>query len=258
MQHTMSVKSNHYEHAGPKPNEDSWFSKTKSGYVFAAVADGVGGLESSEYASGYITKRISSWIDDNIYKEISMQDIEVQIKKLISDIHDELHTYVSQNNISLGSTLTLFCMNKEEYFVVQVGDSRLYFCNKKECKQITEDQTVDIYEAKNNIDINDMFPNNPIDKETKSHMLYQCIGYNVQGNKPIPIFTEGKVESPCSYLLCTDGLSNTLSEKDLKMAINNKNQSDKEILKDLVKLARYRGETDNITCVIISVESGDA
>lgn len=206
----------------------------------AAVADGVGSFEDSELASSYTIKVISEWIEKTGAKklnEMRIEDIEKLLKNEVVNVHNQLITLAQKKDLHYGTTLTLMLIIENSYIVVQVGDSRCYLYQDHIIRQITRDQTLAAKKRREGQAVED--------KKEESTLL-QCIG---QGHMN-PVIYDGILVHGFNILLCTDGLSNSLSHKYIAETIK-LNQSEKRKLELLAKEARSNGESDNITGILI-------
>lgn len=229
--------------SGEKANQDSAYVGNIDDIFFAVVADGVGGLDGGDMASSFITKWAAVWWDDISpeIKEYTLEELQDAMVDFTMTVNSELVAVCRERGIQAGSTLTLMVMGKKKYNIVQVGDSRAYMYDGSWVSQMTKDQTVAEYEKEtgNTIDY--------VSEERKEHTLMQCMGINEEIE---PVVYTGSVPENCNILLCSDGLSNTLKEIDIKRELQ-KNISRQDVLSNLTALARTRGETDNITSILI-------
>lgn len=229
--------------AGERNNEDSAYLKLdNSGVLVAVIADGVGGLNNGEIASRYITKSVEKWFDETLseIKKMQIEEVLCEMKHLVERCHEELLAISEEKDISIGSTMTFILLGKSKYALIQIGDSRAYLCSKNFVTQITKDQTVAEYERETGETI-DRVP-----KERKEHVLMQCMGMGVINPKA----ETGELPEVFDLLLCSDGLSNTLTNGDIKKELV-KRKSCTTTLKNLIELARSRKEEDNITGILI-------
>ena len=237
-QYTASV----YTDAGPKNNEDSKLLRRAERCFAAIIADGVGGEEAGEVASGYTVKALSKWFDkvEPDLPNMTMPEIRAEMDRIVMRVHEELLDISEEKRVKFGSTLTFALLTKDEYLIGQVGDSRAYFYEDGIVRCITVDQTVAEYErASGQIVLG-------IEEDRKEHTLLQCMG---QGEIS-PVYYSGGLNPEYQILICSDGLSNTLTEGDIAKVLS-RELSCKEKLIKLTEKSRENGETDNITSVLI-------
>lgn len=216
--------------------------KTEGYEVFiAAVADGVGSFAQSELASAYITKSIGDWaegIGARALWEKSLEEVEEALYEEVKSIHEQLIAIAEKSQLSYGSTLTLLFIVENSFIVIQVGDSRCYLLQDQNIRQITRDQT--LAERMRQLGEGDS-----ASKKEESTLL-QCIG---QGEMQPSIY-DGILSDGFQFLLCTDGLSNSLGHRDLFAELTS-TKREKQKLEELLQRARANGEDDNITAILI-------
>ena len=148
-------------------------------------------------------------------------------------------------NSKLGTTATaLFIINKE-YYIVHIGDSRVYNLDKK-IKQLTEDHTH--YEmVRRQGRLKEL-------KNIKKNVLTQCVGVN----KDLKIyFNKGKVKNNTTFIVCSDGFYNKMNEKKVCKKLRFKKlegDSLQEYCEEFVDEVKQNGERDNITLITIKVK----
>lgn len=228
--------------AGPKENEDSCYVVQHSvSTALACMADGVSSQSEARHTSSFITEYVEDFYEeegDHLFR-CDAETVQKMMYDLVMDIHNDLLATADENGRCLGSTLDLAIIGKGRMFVTHVGDSRVYLYDGKNIDKITEDQTVEQAEKTTGI-IYD------IDEKRKAHTLLQCMG----AGDVSPYQYEVAIPVTCDILLCSDGLTNKLTNHDLTTQLKKK-QTGSDALLALVKLAREKGESDNITAILI-------
>lgn len=217
-------------HIGERPdNQDSImaYSDEKLGIFAAAVADGVGSFDDSSVCSKFITAYLEKFFDENKSEICSMEfaDLEPFLYSKVKELHDTLIYIAKEKNISYGSTLTLFLLIENTYFVVQVGDSRCYIYQDGALRQITKDQTL---------------------SDNKS-VLLQAMGHS----QIEPMLYDGIIGDKFMVLICSDGLTNEISQVDIQSVLK-MDIASSEKLEILLDMAKNAGERDNISAVLIN------
>lgn len=228
--------------AGPKDNEDSCYVVQHAPTAaLACMADGVSSQNAARKTSGFITSYVEDWYEEEGGKIFTSEPEEVKrmMNKLVLDIHSDLLAEAETTGDVLGSTMDLAIIGNRKMFVSHVGDSRVYLYDGKNIKKITEDQTVEEAEKATGYIFN-------VASHRKAHTLMQCMGTG----EVSPYLYEEDIPMTCDILLCSDGLTNKLSNGDLTSELK-KSQTGSDALLALVKKARERGETDNITAILI-------
>lgn len=219
--------------------------------LMAVVCDGMGGLQKGEVASAEVIRAFGNWFDSNLQSLPQMcaagfDPVKAHWGKLIGELHQRLLNYAQDQRIQLGTTLAAFFSFRDRYVIVNVGDSRVYE-NKRTMTQLTEDQSLVAQEVARGRITPEQASHHP-----QRNMLLQCIG---TGSSVNPVFMEGTVLSDAAYLLCTDGFVHELTTAELFEQLQPVYLGDKEALTEaltrLTETCKQRGETDNITAVLI-------
>lgn len=254
-------------------NQDSAMVKVASTkehgrIVIGVMCDGMGGLSSGEVASSKAVAAFENWfatglpqslypanvtakLDDSDSRGLDiMQEVKKQWLLLAQDINDELLDYGSQNGLTLGSTVVSFLMMGNEFIIMNIGDSRAYQFNENRGDQLTHDQSV----VQNMID-RGLMTREEAENSPKKSVLLQCLG--ASGNV-YPQIVMGRIDEPTTILLCCDGLWRKLSQDELFSNLKPSRCSDegtmKAALNGFIETVKERGETDNITGLLICCE----
>lgn len=215
--------------------------KEKKGKYFLvlAVCDGIGGLEHGETAAKLAADRIGEWFEmTERWIDFSRTDGEVLYAHL-KDVAEECNTlirrYQAEYKIRTGSTLSLLMIYKEKYYIVQVGDSRIYCYHDRELEQLTQDASV-----------------------TKiTNGVFKSYLNNYLGKSDELWFTEkqGSLRQGDILLVCTDGFYHHLTTADIA-AVQSSTGREKTlnaVCGTLIERMLLRGETDNITLGLVKV-----
>jgi len=229
------------ERNGKENNEDAHIAIRQNERAILCVADGVGGTDAGEIASAYITKTLEAWAKDKDVNKMGKKTTHRELSSLVDRMHEDLVTISEEKHATLGSTFVLAVVGLTKVVIENVGDSRAYVCQNGCCRQVTIDQTVENYERVTGDQVD------YVEEDRKSSTLMQCIG--VSARVPRPVMYEEEIEEEVDILLCSDGLSNTLTEAEIQKELS-KRQSGNKVLQALVSLAKERGENDNITAVL--------
>lgn len=215
--------------------------------LLAMIADGMGGTDAGGIASGIVKQEIGEWFEKNIEelasKSNSLEEIKNSIYSKILEINTKVYDYGEKDDISLGSTIALLVLFAGEYFILNVGDSRVYKFGPSRSVQITKDQTV----AQQKID-EGLLTAEEAKTDRSSHVLTQCIGMS----KDIaPDFFKGKYKKKDYFLICSDGMYNRVDLGEMESVVREKKMGTKEKLTKLAILSKEKEEGDNITGVLI-------
>ena len=231
-------------------NQDSYcIEMAKQGdrvITLLSVCDGVGGLQSGEYASAQMVLELSNWFRRilRMFTEghPSDQQIFSTLQESVRRVHGQLLQYASQKNIRLGTTMSAILYDGSRYWIAQVGDSRIYLMRDNRLLQLTRDQTL----AQRMFEQGQLTQEQMLNDRRRS-VIEQCVGFgNVE-----PICTGGIMEKNDWVLLCSDGFYHSLGKDEICMALESASDSaDLRVrLCQLIQKTRSLGETDNVSVV---------
>ena len=239
-------------------NQDALVAKvveTKKGKVaFGVVCDGMGGLSKGELASKEVIVAMLNWFDKDFipYYEDGRHSEELLINQwnlIVQEQNLRLGEYGKQKNIMLGTTLSAILFYDNYYYIMHIGDSRIYEMTDK-LRQLTNDQTFVARE----IAAGRMTPEQA-KVDSRRSVLLQCVGAS-----PVvsPEFVKGVITPGASYMLCSDGFRHQISEEEIIKRLGPANATDEEKIKYgciyLTELVKSRGETDNISVLVMNVQ----
>ena len=217
--------------------------------VFTVICDGLGGLEQGEVASASVIRAFEQWfleVFPYATERWDREHIEESWRRLLTSINQEICEYGRERNVEIGTTVTAVLFLENKYYVLHVGDCRLYEI-KEGVTQVTRDQTVVGREVEAGI-----LTAEQAKTDSRRNVLLQCVGLS---ENVFPDFSEGEIQEECSYLLCSDGFRHEITEEELKTYAgadaNQTPEAIKQNLTYLVELNKKRGERDNISAILI-------
>ncbi len=222
-------------------NEDSYFvsEPDQSGTVLAIVADGMGGHNAGEVASGKAVGVVQKDALGTCGK--NAKDVLV---KAVNDANREIYEMSKSagNLFGMGTTMTACVAEENHVTAVQVGDSRLYLIRGEEITQITKDHSL----------VEMLVENGKITKEeARRHPQKNIITRAVGTDKTVEAdIYEFAVEKGDVILLCSDGLVNMVEDEEISSVITYSETLD-DAANKLVSAAEEAGGTDNITVILI-------
>jgi PPM family protein phosphatase len=225
-------------------NEDSVdVFKNSHGDYLAVVADGMGGHRAGDVASQLVISTLKDmW--ENTDKFQTADQAENWLKTTINEVNQEVYSY-SQSHTEcegMGTTLVGAICTSLFATIVNIGDSRGYILNENGFHQLTEDHTL----------VNELVRSGEISKEDAEHhprknVILRAIGTEATITMDIKTIM---FEDDDVLLLCSDGLSNKVSEQEMKEILSNDDSLENKGEK-LVHLANDYGGEDNITVLIV-------
>ena len=215
----------------------------ESDHILLAVADGVGGLMKGYEAAEETLKMLS---------QLNRPGIErVDIKECVEKANELIRCRQAQLNMpdGLRSTLAALYVDGETVYVINAGDSRVYRFRSGELVQLSKDHSV----VQNYIDMGEI-----TEEESYSHpkknLITKCIGNEERVNARIVDFSED-LRLGDMFILCSDGLSDCLRTREMRVMLNEDNKPLSELCRLLTKKAIEKGSTDNISICLMRKES---
>ena len=219
-------------------NEDSAFV---SGSLIE-VADGMGGHAGGEIASKIAIKRLQSLTPMLTDTTIDPDSTEDLLLNSLHTIDSEIGEYAREaiELRGMGTTLTALLAHNDRIALLHVGDSRCYRLRGNTFEQLSNDHTI-VQELLNQGAIT---ATEAVDHPQRSVLTQALMG----DGDIVPLLQLYEAQENDRYLLCSDGLSAVLTEKEIKALLK---KSDKELaIKALIDATYIQGAPDNITIVI--------
>lgn len=226
-------------------NQDSYAAGELPGNVaWAVVCDGMGGAAGGNVASASAVKLISEKIATCYHVGMSDNSIRNLLVSAVESANAVVFDTASKNEslFGMGTTVVAVIVNIDRVYVASVGDSRAYILSDS-ITQITTDHSV----------VQEMVDRGEITKEEarvhpKKNVITRALG--VENEIRVDFFQEEIDKENDVVLICTDGLTNFVSDDDiLKLS---EECSKYEIADELVKTANENGGGDNVTVVTLS------
>lgn len=224
-----------------KANEDNYLvDKDRKLFV---VADGMGGHQGGKLASGLAIKTIDEYCELKEKPEDYRVLLEKIIKKANLLIYEKAHT--EDGFIGMGTTVTAALFKDNNLFIANIGDSRAYIINNEKITLLTEDHSlVRVLVNKGEITEEEAI-NHP-----NKNILIRALG--IEPEVDVDIFNI-KVKKGDFLLLCTDGLTNLVRDKEI-LEIVEKNITAEDSINELMNVALNRGGNDNITIILVKCD----
>jgi serine/threonine protein phosphatase PrpC len=211
------------------------------GQVFI-VCDGMGG-----HAAGQIASELSVKTFIDVYyshpssdPEVAMTAAVVAANRFVTDVGRAVPA-----RKGMGTTLSALVLLQEKAYTVQVGDSRIYRLRNGELLMLTHDHTwVDDAVRAGMI--------TPAEAETHpyKHVLTRAIGGDADVK---PDISSDDIQVGDTYLLCSDGLVNHVSDDTIGEVLRSKVPS--EAAWNLVGQALQGGGSDNTTVEVVRIDA---
>ena len=222
-------------------NQDYFFaSDTAVGNLtnLYIVADGMGGHKAGEYASRYTIERIVASVARNTGDEpvaVLRAAIDKANELLIMEAREDESKY------GMGTTVVAATIIGNKMIVANVGDSRLYVIGNG-IRQITRDHSL----------VEEMVRMGGMDADqAKEHPDKNIITRAIGASESVePDFFEVELEKNDLVLLCSDGLTNMVDDKEIGQILLDQTSLESQVI-TLINTANRNGGRDNITVIII-------
>lgn len=220
--------------------------------LMAIVCDGMGGLSKGELASATVIRAFAKWFDEDLpfeIENINMQIIGAKWSLLLKELNTQILEYSHNHGIdSMGTTFSGIFFARNQYVVVHVGDSRVYYIGSS-INQLTTDQTFVARELSRGT-----LTLEQAKTDKRRNLLLQCVG----ASKTVePQVICGKTEKG-AYVLCSDGFRHEISETEMYESLNPVNLMNKNAMhsnaKYLIEQVKNRNEKDNISVILVKAE----
>jgi len=220
-------------------NEDSVYA----GARLLALADGMGGHAAGEVASQLMIAALAHLDDDEPGGDL-LGKLEQAVYEGNSAIAEQVE--MNPDLDGMGTTLTAILFAGDRLGMVHIGDSRGYLLRDGELAQITKDDT---------------FVQTLVDEgritadEAHSHPQRSLIMRALTGQEVEPTLVIREAREGDRYLLCSDGLSDPVSQETILEALKVPEVADSA--DRLIELALRGGGPDNVTVVVADVVDHD-
>jgi len=210
------------------------------------VADGMGGHSSGEIASEMAIDLVSRF-----YYEDESSSSNVALKKAIEQASLEIYktSITDEKYFGMGTTVVALVLLNDKAFAAHVGDSRLYRLRERQMELLTIDHSQVMEMVKQGIISFD---------EAHTHddknIILRAVG--TQPKVEAEVSEPFAVEVGDEFLLCSDGLSDMVEDKEIHNVWLGANDIH-SACEQLVELAKARGGHDNITVGIVRVSASN-
>ncbi|MBQ2769985.1 MAG: Stp1/IreP family PP2C-type Ser/Thr phosphatase [Clostridia bacterium] len=230
-----------------KNNEDACrIPKTGDRLPFVAVADGMGGHRGGAVAS----RLVINGLGEELAHRKNPDDCTGAVKRAIETVNMDVFRAAQDDPAlnNMGSTLVMAVLFPDHYLAANVGDSRLYHFDGRAVTQISRDHSlVELLLAQGHIT-----PEEALHHPNKN-IITRSVGLELRVE---PDFYERPWKTGDILLLCSDGLSGSVSPAEMASILSTPTLSLEEMGDQMVSLALENGATDNIT-LVLAQKGGD-
>ncbi len=245
-------------------NEDAYLIDDETRLFL--VSDGMGGHQAGEVASQLAVEVIQKYFSRKKSKKQNNADAETisetgktdQVSFLAAELSKSIGYanrviyQVGEGDIKyrgMGCTIAaLVLVDPDSAIIANVGDSRIYLMRNNGLEQLNEDHTL----------LNEYLKNDPDFMNTKEdyvashldHILVRALGIDEDLEVDV---RQIKLKEGDRFILCSDGLTDMLSDPEILEVARSEKKLDK-LCSKLVALANEKGGLDNITVVVVDIE----
>lgn len=204
-----------------------------------AVADGMGGHNAGDFASSFAVKIMV----DAVKNDADYNPVKI-IRHAIESANEELLKQAKKDKslAGMGTTMVVTTIVGNYIYVANVGDSRLYLMDHSKLQQITKDHSL-VQEMVRLGELREEEARNHPDKNIITRALGAKNSVNVD-------FFDLMIEPGSQILMCSDGLSNMVTDQEMEEILQSHNSLQGKGEK-LIDLANENGGKDNIAVILI-------
>jgi len=229
---------------GVRPNNEDRYVVDLAQNLFL-VADGMGGQERGEQASGMAVDIIPRVVHDCL---AAQDNADVAVQRALAEANQAIVQAGQQQpeGRRMGTTAVLALQRDDRCYVAGLGDSRVYLIRDEKVQQLTVDHSV----------AQALVSSGALTQEEARHSPLQNILHKFLGCAGMP---DGVDVYPFTLqvgdrlVLGSDGLTNHIDNEDLSEGWK-RFPNPQEWADHLVQLALERGSRDNVTCVVVAFE----
>lgn len=216
--------------------------------AFCVVCDGMGGAKAGNIASEMAANIFSEEVHQRIKPKMKHKQLEQVLENTIAVANALIHKKSKENAdyTGMGTTLVGFIASGDLISIVNVGDSRAYLITKHGIDRITQDHSL----------VEDMVRRGDITREQARVHPNKNLITRALGTAPVVHgdYHSMELESGDIILLCSDGLSNLVSDQEILYEILHGGERE-NCCERLLSIVNSRGAPDNVTIVLF--EAGD-
>ena len=221
-------------------NEDRFVDRPDVGLW--AVADGAGGHQAGEVASGMIAEALAA-IPDGLPPSLMLAEVRARVGRTHEALRDEAAR--RGPNTVIASTVVVLLARDEHFACLWAGDSRVYLLRDGELMQITRDHSF----VQELVDAGAITPIEAVN-HPRANVITRALG--AQSETVNLDKTTDRLRSGDRFLLCSDGLSKTMTEAEIAQMLGLPDPLAPP--ESLVAAALAKRVNDNVTVVAVDAQ----
>jgi PPM family protein phosphatase len=223
----------------------------------AVLADGLGGHNAGEVASTLAVTSIKTELQQVLSGQSPVSsgtasdpavDYTALVAESVRRANRALYETVQREPryAGMGTTVVLALFADHLVTISHVGDSRAYLLRRGELQQLTVDHSM----------VQELLRNGYLTEEEArvsqhKNVITRALGIDAEVE---PDMQQHLVEPGDIYLLCSDGLSNLLSDEEISTRLDSIGPDTLQAARELVRMANERGGYDNISVILVRVK----
>ncbi|MBR3835951.1 MAG: serine/threonine-protein phosphatase [Clostridia bacterium] len=225
----------------PFPSDEVNFSSQGIGESSApgifVVCDGVGSRESSaKTARATIDSLVNRFKDNTVYDYS-----EEWLRETICAVQKDIADFLNETGENGSNTLSFLIISQEYFVFANIGDSPAFLVKN------SFDSLIEL-SVRHNLETYNRLTGKPVGPDDSRYLLYS-FGSNPFDLSSVVNIADGVVESGDSFILCSDGITNAISEEKITEMLRDGAQAD-----DFVNLAILTPGSDNCTAIVIHID----
>ena len=226
-------------HPGPKRkhNEDAYVDRPDLGVW--AVADGAGGHDAGEVASGMIRESLEA-----IPVGLSASELLAEVRGRIEATHDWLRQEAARRgpDVVIASTVVVMLARGDHFACLWAGDSRAYLLRDGVLQQVSHDHSL----VQELVDAGAIRPEEA-ESHPRANVITRAVGADLDDFALDKV--SGRLQFGDRFLLCSDGLSKTLQEAQIAGLLGAHDGVPPP--QSLIAAALAMNASDNVTVVMV-------
>ena len=198
-----------------------------------AVFDGMGG-----HADGQTASYLAGSVFANLLESGSSN--EEVLRQSVKAMSDTIAQRAKSEYSNMGTTAVILRVTPDGGYLANVGDSRAYRFRKGALTQVSHDHT-------------DEALMKSLGVMNRKPRLTQYVGLSPEEMIVDPYIAELQIARGDQYLLCSDGLTDMVSEDEIATVLGKASDVSRKV-RELVKLALEHGGMDNVTVILVEID----
>jgi protein phosphatase len=227
-------------------NEDALRIFPNQGIVI--LSDGMGGHRAGDVASSMAVDVIASLLVPTDSKR-QADDVFPVNPQFLADSLDNANAAIlnaarqQPNRSGMGATVVVASFHEQHFIAAHLGDSRLYRFSHGRLEQLTVDHT-----------LAERYISEGIISRQQAHswngrnILLKALGID---ETIAPDITEGAVRDDDLFLLCSDGLTDAVTDVDIEKLLRQNGDGLQQTVEQLIIAANNNGGPDNVSAVLV-------